>query len=83
MPIALHCPVIDIGPVPGRPIWPRMAARVLINVTVSVPCTEWLTPIVQAMHSRSAPAIASAAASKVASSIPHAAAVAARVLGAT
>ena len=53
--MALHWPVIENGDAPGRPTLPVSRAIVLMSVTVWVPCTEWLTPIVQAIVHRSAP----------------------------
>jgi hypothetical protein len=37
VPIALHCPVIENGAAPVRPMLPVMSARLLIAFTVSVP----------------------------------------------
>ena len=49
VPIALHCPVIENGDAPGRPIFPVINARLLIALTVSVPFVLWFTPMVQPM----------------------------------
>ena len=49
VPIALHCPVMENGEAPARPIFPVISARLLIAFTVSAPCVLWLTPIVQPM----------------------------------
>ena len=37
VPIALHCPVMEDGAAPTRPMLPVMSARLLIALTVSVP----------------------------------------------
>src|SRR5260370_17163199 len=47
VPIALHCPVMENGDAPGRPILPVIKARLLMRFTVSVPLILWFTPIVQ------------------------------------
>ena len=36
-PIALHWPVIELAPVPGRPILPVMSARLMIAWAVRTP----------------------------------------------
>ena len=54
VPIALHCPVIENGAAPARPMLPVMSARLLIALTVSVPLVLWFTPIVQPMNAASA-----------------------------
>src|SRR5215471_8905490 len=37
VPIALHCPVMENGEAPARPIFPVINARLLIALTVSAP----------------------------------------------
>ena len=49
VPMALHCPVMEKGAAPARPMLPVMMARLLMAATVTAPCVEWLTPIVQPM----------------------------------
>ena len=48
VPMALHWPVIENGEAPERPIWPVSSARLFMTFTVSAPCVEWFTPMVQA-----------------------------------
>ena len=48
--MALHCPVIEKGAAPARPMLPVMSARLLIALTVSVPFELWFTPMVQPMN---------------------------------
>ena len=64
VPIVLHWPVIENGAAPGRPMLPVRSASELSRVTVSVPCTEWFTPIVQARTQRSARPIVRAVAAQ-------------------
>ena len=45
-PMALHWPVIELAPVPGRPMLPVMRARAMIACAVRTPSWLWLTPIV-------------------------------------
>ena len=49
-PIALHCPVMENGAAPGRPICPVSSARLQIALTVAVPMVLWFTPMVQPMN---------------------------------
>ena len=51
-PIALHWPVIELAPVPGRPILPVMSARLMIACAVFTPWWLWLTPIVHQNETR-------------------------------
>ena len=50
-PIALHCPVIENDDAPGRPMLCVMRQRLLIAFTVSVPWSEWFTPMLQPTNS--------------------------------
>ena len=38
VPMALHWPVMEKGDAPARPMFPVSSARLLIALTVSVPC---------------------------------------------
>ncbi len=51
-PIALHWPVIEFGPVPGRPMLPVIRARLMIACAVRTPWWLWLTPIVHQNETR-------------------------------
>ena len=51
-PIALHWPVIELAPVPGRPMLPVMSARLMIACAVFTPWWLWLTPIVHQNETR-------------------------------
>ena len=73
VPMALHCPVMDSGAAPGRPMLPVAAARPHSRATVSVPCTEWFTPMVQAMTVRLVP-MARAVSMTASAGTPHSAA---------
>ena len=59
-PIALHWPVIELAPVPGRPMLPVMRARSMRACAVRTPWWLWLTPIVHQNDTASPPAMASA-----------------------
>ena len=72
--MALHWPVMENGDAPARPTLPVIRHRVFRRVTVSVPCTEWLTPIVHAAVADPARPKARAAARTSAPSTPHSAA---------
>ena len=65
-PIALHWPVIELAPVPGRPMLPVMSARLMIAWAVLTPWWLWLTPIVHQNETR-LPSWIRAAASSIAS----------------
>ena len=52
-PIALHCPVIEFAPVPGRPMFPVISARLMIACAVRVASWPWFTPIVHQNDTRS------------------------------
>ncbi len=52
-PIALHWPVIELAPVPGRPMLPVISARLMIACAVRTPWWLWLTPIVHQNETRS------------------------------
>ena len=43
-PIALHCPVMLFAPVPGRPMFPVMSARLMIALRGAGGLVAWLTP---------------------------------------
>ena len=49
VPMALHCPVIENGAAPARPILPVSSARLQSAFTVAVPSVLWFTPMVQPM----------------------------------
>ena len=49
VPIALHCPVMENGAAPARPMCPVSSARLQMALTVSVPLVLWFTPMVQPM----------------------------------
>ena len=51
-PIALHWPVIELAPVPGRPMLPVISARLMIACAVRVASWLWLTPIVHQNETR-------------------------------
>ena len=51
-PIALHWPVIELAPVPGRPMLPVINARLMMACAVRVPSWLWLTPIVHQNETR-------------------------------
>ena len=55
-PIALHWPVMELAPVPGRPIFPVMSARLMIACAVRVASCPWLTPMVHQKDIRRPPA---------------------------
>ena len=76
--MALHWPVMENGAAPARPMLPVMRHRSLSSVTVSVPWTEWLTPMVQATKPRSArPKAGRGLAEQRRTAMPHSAAAAA------
>ena len=52
-PMALHCPVIEFAPVPGRPMLPVSSARSIRAWAVRTPWWDWLTPIVHHSETRS------------------------------
>ena len=72
--MALHWPVMEKGDAPALPTLPVIRHNVLSRVTVSVPCTEWFTPIVQAAVADPARPNANAAARISSPSTPHSAA---------
>ena len=80
-PIALHWPVIELAPVPGRPMLPVMSARLMAAWAVLTPWWLWLTPIVHQNETRWPRAIRSAASPIV--SAPQAGLVAPRGPGRT
>ena len=43
--MALGCPVIENGPMPGWPIRPPIKWQLMMALTLSVPADDWLTPI--------------------------------------
>ena len=43
-PIALGCPVSENGDAPGLPIRPVARWQLMMALTLSVPCADWLTP---------------------------------------
>jgi hypothetical protein len=43
-PMALGWPVIENGPMPGRPMRPVARWQLMIALTLSVPAEDWLTP---------------------------------------
>ena len=43
-PIALGWPVSENGPVPGLPMRPVARWQLMMALTLSVPCADWLTP---------------------------------------
>ena len=43
-PMALGWPVIENGPAPGLPMRPVARWQLMIALTLSVPCADWLTP---------------------------------------
>ena len=51
-PIALHWPVIELAPVPGRPMFPVMRARLMMAWAVRVPSWLWFTPMVHQNETR-------------------------------
>ncbi len=51
-PIALHCPVIELAPVPGLPMLPVISARLMRLWAVRTPSWLWLTPIVHQIDTR-------------------------------
>ena len=51
-PIALHWPVIEFAPVPGRPMLPVIRARLMIAWAVRTAWWLWLTPIVHQNETR-------------------------------
>ena len=51
-PIALHWPVIEFAPVPGRPMLPVISARLMIACAVRTPSWPWFTPIVHQNETR-------------------------------
>ena len=51
-PIALHWPVIEFAPVPGRPMLPVISARLMIACAVRVASWPWFTPIVHQNETR-------------------------------
>ena len=51
-PIALHWPVIELAPVPGRPMLPVISARLMMACAVRTPSWLWLTPIVHQNETR-------------------------------
>ena len=62
-PIALHWPVIEFAPVPGRPMLPVISARLMIAWAVRTPSWLWLTPIVHQNETRSPSMISRASSS--------------------
>ena len=71
--MALHWPVMERGAAPGRPMLPVTAASPHSSATVSVPCTEWFTPMVQATTVRLFPT-ARAVSTTASAGTPHSAA---------
>ena len=50
--MALHWPVILLAPVPGRPMFPVIRARLMIAWAVRVASCPWFTPIVHQNDTR-------------------------------
>ncbi len=51
-PIALHWPVMEFAPVPGRPMLPVISARLMSACATRTPSWLWLTPIVHQNDTR-------------------------------
>ena len=51
-PIALHWPVIEFAPVPGRPMLPVISARLMSACARRTPSWLWFTPIVHQNETR-------------------------------
>lgn len=45
-PMALHCPVMELAPVPGLPMLPVMRERLMMAWAVRVASCPWLMPMV-------------------------------------
>ena len=43
-PMALGCPVIENGPMPGRPMRPVRRWQLMMAFTLSTPALDWFTP---------------------------------------
>ena len=43
-PMALGWPVSESGPEPGLPMRPVARWQLMMALTLSVPCADWLTP---------------------------------------
>ena len=69
-PIALHWPVIELAPVPGRPMLPVKSARLMAAWAVLTPWWLWFTPIVHQNETRSDRSIRPAASMIVWASSP-------------
>ena len=82
-PIALHWPVIEFAPVPGRPMFPVISAIATIACASRTPSWLWLTPIVHQNDTRSRSWIVVTSFSIAAAGRPVASAVAASVYGST
>ena len=50
--MALHWPVMELAPVPGRPMLPVISARLMIACAVRTPSWPWFTPIVHQNDTR-------------------------------
>ena len=81
--MALHWPVMENGAAPERPMFPVIRQSVLRRVTVSVPWTEWLTPMVQPTKARSARPKARVAWRMSSAGMPHSTATRSRSYEAT
>jgi hypothetical protein len=51
-PMALHCPVIELAPVPGRPMFPVISERAMIAWATRVASWLWFTPMVHQKETR-------------------------------
>ena len=54
-PMALGWPVMENGPMPGRPIRPVSRWQLMMLLTLSVPEEDWLTPCENSVTTRSVP----------------------------
>ena len=69
-PIALHCPVNELAPVPGLPIFPVINAIFIIACAVLTASYPWLTPIVHQIDTLSPLLISSTNSKILSASIP-------------
>jgi hypothetical protein len=72
-PMALHCPVMELAPVPGRPMLPVRRARSMMAWARRVPSWLWLTPMVHQNDTRFPEAMVSAMSSRASTGRPVAA----------
>ena len=73
--MALHWPVMELAPVPGRPMWPVSNARLMMACAVRVASWLWLTPMVHQKETRSRVAMMSTRRWSVAMEMPVSAVV--------